>query len=56
MRLTVLQHQTKSLDAEVGRSEAGTRISKWSDCVKYLWHGKVVEAQQRLSELLMVRI
>jgi hypothetical protein len=54
MRLTVLQQQTKSLKAEVGRSEAGTRISKRIDRVKYLlWHGNVVEAQERLAELLL---
>ena len=52
MRLTVLQQQTKSLQAE--REQAGAAISKQVESVKNLiWHGNVEEALERLGNLLM---
>ena len=52
MRLTVLQQQTKSLQAE--REQAGAAISKQMESVKNLiWHGNVEEALERLGNLLM---
>jgi hypothetical protein len=48
MRLTVLQQQTKSLQAEAGRADIGKEISTRLDSVKHLlWHGNVVEAMDR---------
>jgi hypothetical protein len=54
MRLTVLQQQTKSLQGEAGRAETGAGISKRIDSVKHLlWHGNVVEALERQTDLLV---
>jgi hypothetical protein len=54
MRLTVLQQQTKSLQAEAGRVDIGTEISTGLDSVKHLlWHGNVAEALERLAALLL---
>jgi len=52
MRLTVLQQQTKSLQAE--QAQAGAAVSKQVESVKHLlWHGNVEEALERLANLLM---
>jgi hypothetical protein len=54
MRLTVLQQQTKSLQAEAGRAETGAGVSKRIDSVKHLlWHGNVPEALERQADLLL---
>ena len=54
MRVTVLQQQTKTLTAEAGRAETGAAIAKRIDSVKHLiWHGNVVEALDRLHDLLL---
>ena len=54
MRLTVLQQQTKSLQAEAGRADLGKEISTGLDSVKHLlWHGNAVEAQERQAALLL---
>ena len=51
MRLTVLQQQTKALQAEA-RDRAVT--SKQLESIKHLlWHGNVEEALERLANLLM---
>ena len=60
MRLTVLQQQTKSLQAEPGRKETGLAVSKRLETVKHLlWHGNVAEALERqfalLTELELIR-
>lgn len=53
MRLTVLQQQTKSLQAEPGRKETGAAASKRLESVKhFLWHGNVAEALERQASLL----
>ena len=50
MRLTVLQQQTKSLQAEAARG--GIEVSKRIDSVKHLlWHGNVAEALDRHGRL-----
>jgi hypothetical protein len=50
MRLTVLQQQTKALQAE--RPQVGDAVSKQLESVKnLLWHGNVEEALERLSSL-----
>jgi hypothetical protein len=52
MRLTVLQQQTKSLQAET--QAAGAAASKQVQSAKHLlWHGNVDEALERLSNLFM---
>src|SRR5262249_8119854 len=52
MRLTVLQQQTKSLQAE--REGNGAEISKQIESVKHLlWHGNVDEALERLESLFL---
>ena len=52
MRLTVLQQQTKALQAEQGAG--GAEVSKQVESVKHLlWHGNVEEALERLSNLFM---
>ena len=52
MRLTVLQQQTKGLQAE--RPETGTDVSKCLETVKhFLWHGNAEEALERLDDLIM---
>ena len=48
MRLTVLQQQTKSLQAEAGRADIGKEVSTRLDSVKHLlWHGNVAEVLER---------
>ncbi len=52
MRLTVLQQQTKALQAE--RPQIGGEVSKQLESVKHLlWHGNAEEALERLVHLLM---
>ena len=52
MRLTVLQQQTKALQAE--RPDAGVAASKPIESVKHLlWHGNVDEALDRIDSLFM---
>lgn len=52
MRLTVLQQQTKSLQAE--QDEVGVAVSKQVESVKHLlWHGNAEEALDRLVNLGM---
>ena len=52
MRITVLQQQSKSLQAE--KAEAGAAASKQVASVKHLlWHGNVEEALERVGSLLM---
>lgn len=52
MRLTVLQQQTKALQAE--RPETGGDVSKRRVSVKHLlWHGNTEEALARIDDLLM---
>ena len=52
MRLTVLQQQTKALQAEPEAS--GWEVSKQIDSVKHLlWHGNVEEALERLGNLFL---
>ena len=52
MRLTVLQQQTKGLQAE--RPETGADVSKRLESVKhFLWHGNAEEALERLGDLIM---
>jgi hypothetical protein len=52
MRLTVLQQQTKALQAE--RPETGADVSKQLESVKHLlWHGNTEEALERLVNLGM---
>jgi hypothetical protein len=52
MRITVLQQQTKTLQAE--KPEAGAAASKQVESVKHLlWHGNVEEALERVGNLLM---
>src|SRR3954451_9952911 len=54
MRLTVLQQQTTSLQAEAGRVDIGNEISTRLDSVKHLlWHGNVAEALERQAALLL---
>ena len=51
MRLTVLQQQTKSLQAE--EATLGTDVWKQLESIKHLlWHGNVEEARERLEKLL----
>ena len=50
MRLTMLQQQTKALQAD--RPEEGTAASKQIGSVKHLlWHGNVDEALERIDNL-----
>jgi hypothetical protein len=52
MRLTVLQQQTKALQAE--QEDSGVAESKQLKSIKHLlWHGNVDEALERLRNLLM---
>jgi hypothetical protein len=52
MRLTVLQQQTKALEA--ARPESGAATSKQIESIQHLlWHGNVEEALERLTNLLM---
>jgi len=52
MRLTVLQQQTKALQAE--RSDEGAAASKQIESVKHLlWHGNVDEALDRIDNLFV---
>jgi hypothetical protein len=52
MRLTVLQQQTKALQAEL--PESGAAVSKQTDSIKHLlWHGNVDEALERMSNLFL---
>ena len=52
MRLTVLQQQTKALQAE--RADQGATASKQIQSVKHLlWHGNVDEALDRIDSLFM---
>jgi hypothetical protein len=52
MRLTVLQQQTKALQAE--QETSGAEVSKSVESVKHLlWHGNVDEALERLGKLFM---
>ena len=52
MRLTVLQQQTKALQAE--RPDQGATASKQIQSVKHLlWHGNVDEALDRIDSLFM---
>jgi hypothetical protein len=52
--LKTLPQQTKSLQGEAGRAETGAGISKRIDSVKHLlWHGNVVEALERQTDLLV---
>ena len=52
MRLTVLQQQTKALQAE--RSDEGAAASKQIESVKHLlWHGNVDETLDRIDSLFM---
>lgn len=54
MRITVLQQQTKSLQGEMGRADTATKLSKRIDSVKHLlWHGNVIEALDRVSDMLL---
>jgi hypothetical protein len=54
MRVTVLQQQTKSLQAEAGGAETGAGLSKRIDSVKHLlWHGNVADALERQAGLLL---
>jgi len=51
MRVTVLQQQTKALQAE---ATGGDGVSKQIDSVKHLlWHGNVAEAPERLASLFL---
>ena len=50
MRITVLQQQTKALQAE--RADEGSAASKQIDSIKHLlWHGNVDEALDRIDSL-----
>jgi hypothetical protein len=52
MRITVLQQQTKTLQAE--RPEEGSAASKQIGSIKHLlWHGNVEEALDRIDSLLI---
>ena len=52
MRLTVLQQQTKALQAE--RPDEGASSSKQIESIKHLlWHGNVDEALDRIDSLFM---
>ena len=52
MRLTVLQQQTKALQAE--RADEGAAASKQIESVKHLlWHGNVDEALDRIDNLFV---
>src|SRR6059058_4235720 len=52
MRLTVLQQQTKTLQAE--QPEVGENVAKQVESVKHLlWHGNAEEALERLGRLLI---
>ena len=52
MRLTVLQQQTKTLQAE--RPDEGAAAAKQIESIKYLlWHGNVDEALDRVDSLFM---
>ena len=52
MRLTVLQQQTKALQAE--RPDEGAATAKQIESVKHLlWHGNVDEALDRIDSLFM---
>ena len=52
MRLTVLQQQTKALQAE--RPQMGVAVSKQLESVKHLlWHGNTEEALERSVNLLL---
>ena len=52
MRITVLQQQTKALQAE--RADEGTASSKQIESIKHLlWHGNVDEALDRIDSLFM---
>jgi hypothetical protein len=52
MRVTVLQQQTKALQAE--RPEVGASSSKQIESIKHLlWHGNVDEALDRIESLFM---
>src|SRR5205823_4959165 len=52
MRLTVLQQQTKTLQAE--RPEVGENVAKQVESVKHLlWHGNAEEALERLGRLFI---
>ena len=52
MRLTVLQQQTKALQAE--RPDEGASSSKQIESIKHLlWHGNVDEALDRIDNLFM---
>jgi hypothetical protein len=52
MRLTVLQQQTKALQAE--QPETGAEVSKQIQNIKHLlWHGNVDEALERLGNLFL---
>jgi len=52
MRITVLQQQTKSLQAEATQAETAIGMSKRS--VKHLlWHGNVAEALDRMGGMLL---
>jgi len=54
MRITVLQQQTKSLQGEMGRADTATKLSKRIDSVRHLlWHGNVIEALDRMSDMLL---
>ena len=54
MRITVLQQQTKSLQAEANRGETATGMSKRIDSVKHLiWHGNVPEALDRMGDMML---
>ena len=52
MRITVLQQQTKALQAE--RADEGSAASKQIDSIKHLlWHGNVDEALDRIDNLFI---
>src|SRR5215468_4542171 len=52
MRLTVLQQQTKALQAEL--PDEGVAAAKQIESVKHLlWHGNVDEALDRIDSLFM---
>jgi hypothetical protein len=52
MRLTVLQQQTKTLQAE--QPELGEEVAKQLESVKHLlWHGNAEEALERLGGLII---
>jgi hypothetical protein len=52
MRLTVLQQQTKTLQAE--RPEEGSAASKQIESIKHLlWHGNVEEVLDRIDSLFL---